>query len=215
MKRIAWIMVAALAALAAFAAMAETAGTPDFGAYLPEGATFVKQEMDDGATEYEYAGPDGARYELLVAPDGTVLALDADLNKRPEAAAGALTEAEAFEIIAALFPNARPISAAPDTDDGRPTWLVLFEDEGALNAYELDAATGTVLEYDRFFHYSPDTDPTAQIFQSYPGARITELSLDYENGRAVYEGEATVDGFKYDFKVDHATGQLIEWEMDD
>lgn len=210
MKKYAWTM-ASILALAALIGAAETA---DYAGYLPEGARFVRQETDDGATEIEYRDADGERYELLVGPDGTVLALEADRKTKAESAA-TLTVDEAFGILTKTYPDARQIAAALDAKDGRAVWVVLFEDAGALNAYELDAGTGEVLAYDRIFGYSRDADPTVQIYLSYPGAEISKRNLGFEDGKAVYEGEATVDDFKYDFEADYTTGQLLKWEMDD
>ncbi|MBQ3232529.1 MAG: PepSY domain-containing protein [Clostridia bacterium] len=53
------------------------------------------------------------------------------------------------------------------------------------------------------------------VTSRHSGAKITEIELDFEGGRYVYEGEAYVNGREYDFKVDALTGSLIKWEKDD
>lgn len=47
-----------------------------------------------------------------------------------------------------------------------------------------------------------------------PGARITKIKLDYENGRPVYEGEMHKGGWEYEFDIDAVTGNIIKWEKD-
>ena len=53
------------------------------------------------------------------------------------------------------------------------------------------------------------------ITSRYPGARITDIELDKENGKYVYEGEAVYNGREYDFEIDASTGKLRQWERDD
>lgn len=51
-----------------------------------------------------------------------------------------------------------------------------------------------------------------------PGATasdITKIKKDYEDGKAVYEGEIKYNGYEYDFEIDAATGRIIEWDIDD
>lgn len=53
------------------------------------------------------------------------------------------------------------------------------------------------------------------VTSSHPGAKITEIELDFEGGKYVYEGEARLNGREYDFRVDALTGSLIRWKLDD
>lgn len=54
----------------------------------------------------------------------------------------------------------------------------------------------------------------AIVLAKIPGAQITDLEMDVENGRHVYEAEAVLDGYEYDFKIDPVTGVVIELEKD-
>lgn len=53
------------------------------------------------------------------------------------------------------------------------------------------------------------------VTSRYPDAKITEIELDFEGGKYVYEGEAYLNRREYDFKVDATTGNLIKWKLDD
>lgn len=53
------------------------------------------------------------------------------------------------------------------------------------------------------------------VTSRHPGAKITEIELDFDDGKYVYEGEAYLNGREYDFEVDAATGSLVKWKLDD
>lgn len=212
MRRLAFLLLLALLSGCAQGA-AETA---DYAQYLPEGARYVKEEPEGGGTEIAYEGADGVKYRLLVDASGAVRALETH-RKRPDGnyTSSLLGEYGAFEIVRTRFPDAELRSASLRTDDGDQVCVMIFASGDSLYAYEMAANDGYALDSTRFFGYTKDADPTAQILLSYPAAEITRLELDFERGVAVYKGEATVEGIGYDFEVDFATGQLLEWDMDD
>ena len=45
-------------------------------------------------------------------------------------------------------------------------------------------------------------------------ADIHEFEKDYDNGKIEYEGSIYYDGYEYEFEVDGATGNIIQWEID-
>lgn len=45
-----------------------------------------------------------------------------------------------------------------------------------------------------------------------PGAIITALELELDDGRAVYEGEAYTEAYLYDFELDARSGEFRQWE---
>ena len=45
-------------------------------------------------------------------------------------------------------------------------------------------------------------------------AKITEIYLDWEDGRRVYEGEMRDDTYEYDFDIDAYTGTVVKWEKE-
>lgn len=49
-----------------------------------------------------------------------------------------------------------------------------------------------------------------------PGATDTNMRIkeDREDGRLVYEGSILYENKEYDFQIDAATGEFIEWEID-
>lgn len=52
------------------------------------------------------------------------------------------------------------------------------------------------------------------VLKKVPGATITKLEREYDDGRLIYEGELRKDGWEYDFEIDGATGAILEWEAE-
>ena len=47
-----------------------------------------------------------------------------------------------------------------------------------------------------------------------PDGTIKEISFDFENGRAVYEGELLYNGREYEFDIDAVSGDILKWRDD-
>lgn len=50
-----------------------------------------------------------------------------------------------------------------------------------------------------------------------PGANashVYKVKPDIENGRKVYEGKIFYNGVEYEFEIDAAIGQVIDWDVD-
>lgn len=96
--------------------------------------------------------------------------------------------------------------------------------------YEIDAATGSIVGYDYDIeNYTiPSSGNTGTSSGNYisrekaqqlaqakaPNATLIKLEFDFDDGRAVYEGELREGRTEYDFEIDAATGNFIKWEQD-
>ena len=54
----------------------------------------------------------------------------------------------------------------------------------------------------------------AQIATLKPGAEIVRIKLDEDDGRYFWEGDATLNGTRYEFSINATTGDMVEWERD-
>jgi uncharacterized membrane protein YkoI len=61
---------------------------------------------------------------------------------------------------------------------------------------------------------TPDEAKAAALTQ-FPGATITDVELDNENGSLVYSVELTANGTAHDVKVDAGTGAILQTRQDD
>lgn len=115
------------------------------------------------------------------------------------------------------------ISIHKDYDDGHEAYDVSIYTEDKDFDYTIDAASGTVLEKEaemvpKLTSESSDakikTDDVKKIvFDKVPGAedKNLRLSLEYDDGRMIYEGEIIYGNVSYDFEIDAQTGDILEW----
>lgn len=52
------------------------------------------------------------------------------------------------------------------------------------------------------------------VLAKIPGATITKLKLEKDDGRYIYEGEAVLNGYEYEFEIDANSGVIIDWDKD-
>ena len=113
-----------------------------------------------------------------------------------------------------------------DWDDGRPEYEVEFYAGGKEYDYDIDARTGDIRSYDfDAEYYAPSSGQNGLIGESKAKAIVRdragsdsgtfrEFKLDWDDGRATYEGEYRVGWTEYEFEIDAATGTLLEWDVD-
>ena len=203
----------------------------------------VKLDWENGRQVYEvefYSGNKEYDYEID-ASAGTVLSYDFDIeNFAPSTSTntGANTgssavigEAKAKEIAlnhAGLSANQVSfVQTKLDWENGRQVYEVEFYSGNKEYYYEIDASAGTVLSYDfDIENYTiPSTGTSSgsyisrekaqQLAQAKaPNATLVKLELDFDDGRAVYEGELRDGRTEYEFEIDAVTGSFIKWSQD-
>ena len=112
-----------------------------------------------------------------------------------------------------------------DWEDGRQVYEVEFYSGSKEYDYDIDAVSGQILSYD--YDMENYTAPSSsngsyisrekaqQLAQAKaPGAALVKLEFDYDDGRAVYEGELRDGRMEYEFEIDASTGNFIKWEQD-
>lgn len=52
------------------------------------------------------------------------------------------------------------------------------------------------------------------VLAKIPGATIIKLKLEKDDGRYVYEGEAILGDYEYEFEIDANSGVIIDWEKE-
>ena len=92
--------------------------------------------------------------------------------------------------------------------------------------YDIDALTGEIRSYDfDAEYYAPSSSQDNLIGESKAKSIVKdragstsgtfrEFKLDWDDGRAVYEGEYRVGWTEYDFEIDASTGTVLEWSVD-
>lgn len=127
------------------------------------------------------------------------------------------------------------VKAKLDRDDGRLVYDVEFYSGYTEYDYEIDASTGAIISFDYDAeHYNAPAATTNQSSSSNSGSYIGEsaakaiaagkisgateadvwLHLDYDDGRAVYEGSCIYGEIKYEFEIRATDGVILEWDAE-
>ena len=117
-----------------------------------------------------------------------------------------------------------------DWENGRQVYEVEFYSGNKEYDYEIDAATGSIVSYDydieNFIPSGTTGNNTStgsyisreqaqQLAQAKaPNATLVKLEFDFDDGRAIYEGELREGRMEYEFEIDATTGSFIKWEQD-
>ena len=129
----------------------------------------------------------------------------------------------ARQVVNQKLPGCNIIEFGMDWEDGR----MVYEGEAYLDGveydFEVDALTGEIIKWKQDGHGSGELNPDEDylsleeaknnILGKLPGgAVISNLKLDYDDGRAVYEADAYADSTVYDIEIDAVTGETVKWE---
>lgn len=117
------------------------------------------------------------------------------------------------------------LKVKPDYDDGVQVYEVEFYAGGTEYDYEIEAATGKIRSKDYDAEgYTPEQTGSAKTeseiqaiaLAKVPGATAEHIRLkqDYDDGRALYEGQIIYDGMEYEFEIDAYSGAILEWDAE-
>lgn len=125
------------------------------------------------------------------------------------------------------------IKAKLEYDDGRRVYDIEFYKGNKEYDYEIDASSGTILSYDYDVedyegNGSSTQNPGANgkiteakakeiALAKVPGAttaNIYKFKLDYDDGRAVYEGTIVYNDMEYEFEIDAVSGAIRDWDAE-
>ena len=196
----------------------------------------VNLDRDDGRRVYDvefYSGSREYDYEIDAAT-GDIVSFDFDVegyiagSSQSDADIGAdKAKSIALDHAGLKSSSVTFLKAKLDYDDGRRVYDVEFYSSSKEYDYEIDAATGDILSYDFDAEsYTPGSgngsgsyisqSKAKQIVEDRAGVSGTfrEFKLDYDDGRAVYEGEMRADRMEYEFEIDAVSGAILEWDAD-
>ena len=204
----------------------------------------AQQDYDDGRLVYDvdfYTDVNEYDYEIDAA---TGAVLKSEVEKRPGATPNTPSTADIGEAAAkeAALKRAGITSAVDwlkvehDYDNGRHYYELEFEANATVYDCDVDAATGDVVKFesepcDNRLHdhggsgsgagQSGDIGAQAAKDAALRHAGLTESQVtrlkcekDRDDGRTVYEVEFKSNGYEYEYKIDAATGAILEHERD-
>ena len=198
-------------------------------------ATFIRVQLgrDDGRMEYEvefWSGNTEYDYDID-ALTGEIRSYDRDVEGYtiPTQSGTDIGEAKA-KSIALNHAGIKEADTAflqvqRDYDDGRLVYDVEFYAGSKEYDYEIDAYTGEIRSYDYDAERYTPTQSDNYIGEAraqeivrqragISGGTFRQFKLDFDDGRAIYEGELRNGWTEYDFEVDALTGNILDWDVD-
>lgn len=191
--------------------------------------------VTDAATQASTAGQAPEDTLTTAAPAATTASGGGTAGQT----AGEIGEDQAREIALGRAEGTNPnvYELYQDWDDGRAVYEGEMVDDTYRYDFEIDAATGDVLKWEREIRQGAGTGTQAAGGgSSQTGAEnaigtdaassialekaqgtdpwIVEIWLDRDDGRLVYEGEMRDSSYEYDFEIDALTGDVIQWEAE-
>lgn len=218
MKKITALLLTMLLALPLTALGEEDAALQAARTMVPASAVLTERETEAGLTELEFR--DGAlRWDIVLdAANQPVLYQMEDTDVKGSAEAALDASAAEAAVLAGLHeePGAYVSFTLLEKDDGLYRWKVFARSGEDCLVYELNAQDGGVMETERFFGASVVTPETMmEAIRAQKGEIVlTELDLELDKGRLVFEGQAMLDNVRYAFEALAADGSLIEWKKE-
>ena len=217
--------IAAIATLATPVAMAQSVSAD--AAYISADAKLVKQENEGAYIEYEYRDEAAnAEIEALADASGKYVIVKTEYVIAPGARESKLDEAAANETAQGILPGCEVDYAYSCLDDGLNEWHAFCLLDGDMWRLTFTADNGDVIETEVIPGAAAEAAATPMLSAS--GAidalkaakgniAITDLDFDFDDDTGImyYEGECTLDGKKYEFKINAYDGSIAEWELDD
>lgn len=117
-----------------------------------------------------------------------------------------------------------------DYDDGKAIYEIEFYYGTTEYDYEIDAATGKIISYDKEIENFQVSDITTgqyiskekalEIAKNHAKLSSSQLSgskvkMDYDDGRMEYEVELFTKTGEYEYTLDAKTGKILEYDQDD
>ena len=185
---------------------------------MPEDAVTIGTELDDGVYEITFRR-EAAVYEVDVDPaTGAIRKVDGEYNNVAGSRSRTLTDAEIPDVVAASIPEAEVLCTQEVIDDGLYEIEVAFRTSAAYGTLSLNAETGAMLEFEIYVGNPPQLSvQSAQaaldaLESLKPGAVVSKIMLDVDDGFLFWEGDAQWQGSCYEFELNAANGQLAEWK---
>lgn len=146
-----------------------------------------------------------------------------ETNLNPNSRKKIISQSKCKKLAKKKVPGATILSIYRKRDDGIDQYKVKMQK--GKRKYELDyhARTGKLIEFEWKETLKPKTnnngyigvDKARQIALSkVPGATITKVEFDRDDGVPVYEVELFKDMYEYDIEIHAITGQILDFDQD-
>lgn len=131
-----------------------------------------------------------------------------------------ITYSEARNIVAKKLPNGNIKTINFNFDDENSVYYGVVEKDSVNYTFSINAITGNIISWEKGAVENSSTKyitlekAKSIALGKVPNANITKIKFEYDDGRAVYEGEMYKENFEYDFEIDAVTGNITDWDVD-
>lgn len=215
--------IAAIATLATPVAMAQPADKT----YISNDAKLIKQETEGAYTEYEYRDSStNAEIEALTDANGNTIIVKTEYDIAKGKRAASMDEAAASKAAQELLPGCEVNYAFTDVDDGVNEWHAFCTLDGDMWMIKFTADNAELIETEVIPGAADKQSAAAMLtaseaidalIKSKGTVSVIDIDFDFDDdtGAMYYEGECTLNGKKYEFKINAYDGKIVEWELDD
>ncbi len=220
--------IAAIATLATPVAMAQDAVINT--AYVSADAQLVKQESEGAYTEYEFRDEAAnAEIEALADASGNYVFVQTEYEVKRKKLTATLDRDAAIKAAQAMLPGCEVDYIYFDEDDGVNEWHAFCTLDGDMYMMEFAAESAQLIRLlkQEVLPGAADAQSESKLLTAREAVDalklakgdldITDLDFDFDDDAGImyYEGECTLDGRKYEFKINAYDGSIAEWELDD
>ena len=217
-------VIAAIAALATPVAMAQ--GAVINTAYVSADAQLVKQESEGAYTEYEFRDEAAnAEIEALADASGNYVFVQTEYEVKRKKLTAKLDRDAAIKAAQAMLPGCEVDYIYFDEDE----WHAFCTLDGDMYMMEFAAENAQLIRLlkQEVIPGAADAQSESRLLTAREAVDalklakgdldITDLDFDFDayEDAMYYEGECTLGYKKYEFKINAATGDVAEWELDD
>lgn len=152
-----------------------------------------------------------------LADDGLGSLVDPNSSVTDIPAASQTNDAVVNAVKAAL-PDVTIDYICEEWDDGRTEWEVVYRTAngglGSCTVRSSDYSVREIRSYDNIPAGTLTVEEALNVLGAEKGAlTLIELDVDYDDGFLCYDGEAELDGKRYEFEIT-VDGRIIEWSRD-
>ena len=186
-----------------------------------DGRTVYEGELYKGAVEYEFE-IDAATGQFLSWEEDDRTGLPAITGSTSGSSTVSIDEQKARELALERVPGGTVTWIQLEYERGRTLYEGKLLKDQVEYEFEIDAATGQFVKWEEETHVGlSSSSVSASIDESaarelalarVPGGTIGWIKLDYDDGRARYEGVVIKDQVEYEFEIDANNSQFLKWE---
>lgn len=180
-----------------------------------DGALFYEVELVKGAKKYDIKYR--ARDSKMVSYGWEKITVEPDSQKQ------LIGRSKCKKLALKKVKNGKIQGISKKTDDGIDIYKVKLTSGNKKYKLTYHARTGALIEYEWELTKTKSDDKDGYIgtakakkiaLEQVPGATLTKIELDYDDGVPVYEVELVKGRYEYELKIHAKTGKVLEKDMD-